>query len=162
MDVERAGPVLHNYPLKRYLSDRARGKQRRYLFFIYVVDHTLTVADTNVVQVVDVDTDAPFLWVKTYGEATDGNSNNQRQRPNVLVQVRIGGPGARSLSRDPVPWSNCAAYRPKGHTLPCPELVPRGSQFHVTLKAPSTATVEAFPFNTELQFVGYKIYGWGP
>lgn len=149
-------PPIVSYPLRRYLLEEARGKRREYKAYWYGVKFTdAMVSGVDQVRIVEVDTDAPFLWTGTIGRDQQGNTGWL----NALLQVRVGGAGGKAWARTPVHWVNAVGVRPVPAMLPAPWLVAAGSQFHVTF-TPIQAPQSNPP--VWLLFEGLKVYGWGP
>jgi hypothetical protein len=153
------GPGIVSYPLRRYLLDSSRGKRRDYWPFIYAVRFAglnALAINTDTVQAVTLDTDAPFLWLGTMG--ADTMTVGAGHLNNATLMVRIGGSGGKAWARTAPTWRNVVGYRPQPCMLPSPLLIPAGSEFHCTLRLQVVTTNVA----AWLMFVGLKVYGWGP
>ncbi len=152
------GPGIVSYPLRRYLLDSSRGKRRDYWPFIYAVRFAglnVLAINTDTVQAVTLDTDAPFLWLGTMGADMMPGNNHLN---NATLMVRIGGSGGKAWARTAPAWRNVVGLRPQPCMLPAPLLIPAGSEFHCTLRLQAAAaTTTAW-----IEFVGLKVYGWGP
>jgi len=136
------------------MLDSSRGKDRDYVQHVYEVQIAVVTLNTDTVGTANLDTDAPFLWLASMGDTQEPNSTTGT---DATVMVRIGGAGGRAWSRTPVAWHNCLSTRPVPVMLPAPNLVPPGSQFHVTLNR-KTGTV---PRTLAVQFIGLKLFGYG-
>ena len=161
--------TFESYPLKRQMVDRARKRWRDYQPYTYEVRHAINATATDTVSIVPLDTDAPFLWLYGFGDIVQNvaGSTSCIHNAQLLATVRLGGPGARTYQRKPLPYNHLFCPRPQPFILPAPLLVPAGSVFHVTLNLESIAadsgganTNIVFPFVVRSQFVGLKLYGW--
>lgn len=157
--IDDCGPGIVSYPLRRYLLDSSRGKRRDYWPFTYAVRFAglnVLAINTDQVQTVTLDSDAPFLWLGTM--AGDTMTAGAGHLDNATLMVRIGGSGGKAWARTAPSWRNCTGYRPQPAMLPAPWLIPAGSEFHCTFRLQRvTTTIAAW-----LMFVGLKVYGWGP
>lgn len=155
--------AFDSYPLKRYLLDRSRGKIRDYEPFFYETQITLAGLAADTVGVIQLDMDAPFLWLRCVGELAGGNDATVGDSTHfdVTVVLRIGGPGSRSLSKTPMHYDNIFTRRPWSFPLPAPYLLPAGGQVHITLNAQTNNGPIAFPWRARPMLVGLKCFGWG-
>lgn len=153
-------PGIVSYPLRRYLLNESRGKRREYWPYQYVAEFenfNAAALNTDLVVSVPVETDAPFLWLATLGYDINPAGGGDHLSNSTLM-VRIGGPGGKAWARTAPAWKNCLGYRPEPARLPAPWLVAAGSEFHVTLRKQAAQTQTTVFVN----FLGLKVYGWGP
>lgn len=153
---------IDDYPLSRYLLNSSRGKSRDYQTHLYegeVAFAGTSLPETQVI-VIDIDTDAPFLWIGLRGRLLVPGSNfAETGDPDALITFRIGGPGGKALMQTAVPWRNCIANRPVPFMLPCAMQLDPGGVIHTTIELlglPGAAAVLA-----QIQFYGTKVFGWG-
>lgn len=154
-------PAIVSYPLRRYLLDDSRGKARAYKPHIYgavFLNPAALAVGATMIDTVDLDSDAPFLWTRTL--EVDNEAESTRFTFNGLVQIRIGGPGGRAMARTDTHIACCTGKRPTPRDLPAPALLDAGTQIHVTLtnlQAGQSTSGELW-----IMFMGMKVYGWGP
>lgn len=157
---------IENYAVKRRALDAARGRKRQYMPFIYearteIASQLMAVGFQRQFWV-DVDTDAPFLWMYTMGSVRrmDHSGTSATGNYNATIDIRIGGRGGRAISNSPMPWMVMCPFRPQMHVLSAAQLIAPGSQFWIELTLQNAFDPEA-EIHCAIQFIGSKLYGWG-
>lgn len=157
--VGEVAPGIVSYPLRRYLLDQSRGKHRTYVPHIYGITFTGTNLMNNgdqQVQVVDLDPDAPFLFL--FLLERDQEDQAQRFFFNGLLQIRYGGSGGKAFARTDSHIGNICGRKPTPYYLPAPALLSAGTRLHGTLTALQAGQVSGAVI---ILFGGLKVFGWG-
>lgn len=146
---------IASHPLDRYLWDRSRGKQRNNWPFTYQGEVQWTAAPQDQVTIINVDVDADFLWLGL--RAANFNNTGVPIDPlDAAVLIRYGGQGARGFAQTAVDVRNAMSPRPIPFMLPCPKVMPGGSQFHITASLRTAPGV--MPTSLSVQLFGFKAY----
>lgn len=152
---------IDHYPLARYLMNSSRGKARDSQTHLYegeVAFAGVSLPETQTIQI-DLDTDAPFLWIGLRGRLLLTAFNfAEVGDPDALVTFRIGGRGGKALMQTAVPWRNCMAARPVPFMLPTAKQLQAGGQIHTTIQLLGLAAPT--PVIAQIQFYGAKVFGW--
>ncbi len=148
---------MDSYPLNRYLMDQARGRRRDHQPFTCQGAVTYSTATDQVIAI-DMDSDAPFLWSRLYGDVISVATGIVGQAPDIRLMVRYGGPGGRAWAQQPVHWNCVVGYRSVPYILPFPKLLNAGSRLHVTLNIDTLGA--GAPFTARLSFGGAKLFRW--
>ncbi len=155
---------IESYPLSRYLIDQARGRRRDHQVFVYQGTVTFSAVGQVRTMAINVDSDAPFLWIKLAGQAffpfpTNDARQQFKQAPDVRIMVRYGGAGGQSWAQTPVHWNNCVAFRPVPYVLAVPKLIDAGGQINAQLTYDSSPeAIQDLQIN--LDFSGTKLFRW--
>lgn len=156
-----AAGLIESYPLRRYLLEQARGKARDYQPCIYSIrlEGVTSVGGLDFIGSVDIDTDAPFLWLGGVYALRNNLGDPNLSHLNATVMLRIGGPGARSYTRTACSLAHLYSQRGFVKMLPAAYPVEAGSQLHATVRVLTNANDP--PYVLDLMHVGLKLYGYG-
>lgn len=138
------------------MRDQAHGQVRDYLFRHHQVRFLPTALATDFTDQSSVDPGEPFLMTHVTGHAFD-TATRLMVIPNATVNIRLGGPGGRSLSRDPIHWMNAVGSSTRPRFLCAPYYL-RNTTLHVTLQLLSGPLT----LQLSLKFHGYTVRRFTP
>lgn len=163
MESNVQGIGIESYPLRRYLLDKARGRTRDYRPHIATITVNVAQLATDTTGTVDIDTDAPFLMLYTVAQYRDNLNLAIVGALNGTALLRIGGPGARQLTRSPCALAHLYPQRGCVNPLPYAYPIEAGSQLHATIRinANPFGTGQIPPYECRLLHIGLKLYGYG-
>ena len=147
--------MIASWPLKRYLYDRMRRKQRDLEPRIHQVRFAPTALNVDVVDQAKIEPAEPFMLFAVTGYAFD-TATGLKVTPNALVTVRLGGTGGRSLSRDAMHWGNLVGEQTMPFYVGAPILLPGGSILNTTL----TLLTGPLTLNLGILFLGARVRRW--
>jgi hypothetical protein len=149
-------PIV-NHALDRYLWDRSRGGKRLNAPFAYQGEVQFSAAPQDQTTIINLDTDADFVWLGLRAANFLPATALPIDPWDAAILVRYGGLGAKGFAQTAVDVRNCTAPRPVPFMLPCPKVMPAGSQFFITA---SIRTGAVFPAGLSVQLFGFKPFKW--
>lgn len=128
--------------------------------FIYSLNVTSITAGGSASDVINIENDSQFVWVKTtcFADiAGAAQTESSRVIPLVTLQIKDGG-SARDFFDEPQPLGNMSGFGELPHILPAPFVFSNNANVIGSFTNYSNATTYE---NLYVSLIGYRVYEYG-